>query len=190
MFAATIQRMTAMSVEDFSREAAPLRPLLRAVVASVLRAAPDNPDVDDAVSETMRRGLEGRERLRTGEPLRAWMVGIAKHVALDAVRSRARALKRAPREASPESSRDITDRIPDSKPSPLEHASRLQEVERVEAALEQLPSKQREVIVLFFIEGLSYVEIGQKLDVPLGTVATWILRGRRSLAAALEKEKE
>jgi RNA polymerase sigma factor (sigma-70 family) len=186
-----IHAMTAvMSVEDFSREAAPLRPLLRAVAASVLRSAPDHPDVDDAVSETMRRAIEGRARIRAGEPLRGWMIGIAKHVALDAARSRTRALKRRPSDASPESTRDITDRIPDSKPSPFDRAARTQEITQLESALRELPDKQREVIVLFFIEGLSYVEIGQKLGVPMGTVATWILRGRRSLAAALAERRD
>jgi RNA polymerase sigma-70 factor, ECF subfamily len=188
MFASTITAMSVeLSMEDFSRQAAPLRPLLRGVVASILHSTPDNPDVDDAVSETMRRALEGRSRLRTGEPLRAWMVGIAKHVALDAARGRARALRRQPTEGSPDSVRDLTDRIPDSKPSPLERAARMQEVRRVEAALRTLPDNQREAVVLFFIDGLSYVEIGKRLEVPMGTVATWILRGRRALAAALKE---
>ena len=176
-----------MSLEDFSRQAAPLRPLLRAVVASVLRSPPDNPDVDDAVSETMRRAIEGRARLRSGEPLRAWMVGIAKHVALDTARSRTRALKRQAIETPPDSTRDITDRIVDSKPSPLDRASRRQEVERLEVVMRSLPDKQREAITLFFIDGLSYAEIGERLGVPLGTVATWILRGRRALCAALRE---
>jgi RNA polymerase sigma factor (sigma-70 family) len=191
MFAGTMSFMgMAMSIEDFSRQAAPLRPLLRAVVASVLRSAPDSPDVDDAVSETMRRAIEGRARLRSGEPMRAWMVGIAKHVALDAARSRTRALKRQPADASPESSRDVTDRIPDSKPSPLERVARMQEVEHLSAELDRLPGKQRDAILLFFMEGLSYVEIGEKLGVPMGTVATWILRGRRTLAAALAERRD
>ena len=178
-----------LTVEELGQQAAPLRPLLRAVVASVLRSPPDNPDVDDAVSETMRRAIEGRARLRPGEPLRAWMVGIAKHVALDAARSRTRALKRqapgAPDSAA-ESTRDVTDRIADTKPSPLERATRRQEIERLDAALQALPEKQHDAIVLFYVEGRSYAEIAQQLGVPLGTVATWILRGRQTLAATMK----
>jgi RNA polymerase sigma-70 factor (ECF subfamily) len=177
----------AAPIDAFSREAAALRPLLRAVAASVLRSPPDDPDVDDAVSETMRRALEGRARLRAGEPLRGWMVGIAKHVALDTARSRTRALKRRPPD-SPDSTRDVTERIADTLPSPFDRAARTQEISRLEAVLRDLPEKQREVVVLFFIEGLSYVEIGKKLDVPIGTVATWILRGRRTLAANLRRD--
>jgi RNA polymerase sigma factor (sigma-70 family) len=180
----------AMPLEAFSRQAAELRPLLRAVAASVLHVAPEHPDVDDAVSETMRRAIEGRARLRPGEPLRAWIVGIVKHVALDAARSRTRALKRQASEPAPSSARDLTDRIPDSKPSPFDRTARTQELARVESALAELPEKQREAVVLFFLEGLSYVEIGERLGVPMGTVATWILRGRRHLAATLTERRE
>ncbi|HEX4512109.1 MAG TPA: RNA polymerase sigma factor, partial [Polyangiaceae bacterium] len=115
----------------------------------------------------------------------AWIVGIVKHVALDVARSRTRQQKRIATEVAPESARDLTERIPDSKPSPFERAARTQEIARLEIALSSLPDNQREAIVLFFIEGLSYVEIGKKLGVPMGTVATWILRGRKALAATL-----
>jgi len=176
----------APTLEAFSREAAELRPLLRAVAASVLHVGPEHPDVEDAVSETMRRAIEGRARIRAGESIRAWIVGIVKHVALDTARSRTRQQKRIVTEvAPPESTPDLTDRIPDSKPSPFERAARTQEIARLEGALSALPDNQREAIVLFFIEGLSYVEIGKKLGVPMGTVATWILRGRKALAATL-----
>jgi RNA polymerase sigma-70 factor (ECF subfamily) len=175
----------APTLEAFSREAAELRPLLRAVAASMLHVGPEHPDVEDAVSETMRRAIEGRTRIRAGESIRAWIVGIVKHVALDAARSRTRQQKRIATEVAPESARDLTDRIPDSKPSPFERAARTQEIARLESALSSLPDNQREAIVLFFIEGLSYVEIGKKLGVPMGTVATWILRGRKALAATL-----
>ena len=177
----------APTLEAFSREAAELRPLLRAVAASVLHVGPEHPDVEDAVSETMRRAIEGRTRIRAGESIRAWIVGIVKHVALDTARSRTRQQKRTASDVAPESSStpDLADRIPDSKPSPFERAARTQEVARLERALSSLPDNQREAIVLFFIEGLSYVEIGKKLGVPMGTVATWILRGRKALAATL-----
>jgi RNA polymerase sigma factor (sigma-70 family) len=189
-FAGNIAGMTAsaMSIDALSREAAEMRPLLRAVAASVLHVRPEHPDVDDAVSETMRRAIEGRARLRSGEPVRAWIVGIVKHVALDAARGRTRALKRqAPETAPTESSRNLADHIPDSKPSPFDRAARTQEITRLESALGELPEKQRDALVLFFMEGLSYVEIGKKLGVPMGTVATWIMRGRKTLAATLER---
>src|SRR5262245_15882905 len=100
----------------FSHEAESLRPLVRAVAAHILRQNRMHPDVDDCVSGTWRRALEGRERLREGEPLRPWLLGIARHVALDAVRARQRAVRRTVPPPSDDSEESAVDRVPDSGP--------------------------------------------------------------------------
>jgi len=60
----------------------------------------------------------------------------------------------------------------------------------VNAALEQLPVAFREVLVLREMEELSYKEIAQVLDVPIGTVMSRLARGRALLAQQLAGEKE
>jgi RNA polymerase sigma-70 factor (ECF subfamily) len=57
--------------------------------------------------------------------------------------------------------------------------------EEVMAAVEALPREFREAVVLGDIEGLSYNEIAEVLDVPIGTVKSRLYRGRRQLARAL-----
>src|SRR5262245_50233173 len=71
-------------------EMVPLMGAVRAVSSAMLRLGPTHPDVEDCTSETMRRAVEGRARLRPGEPLRPWLLGIARHVALDMLRARKR----------------------------------------------------------------------------------------------------
>lgn len=173
---------------EIAKDTAELRVVVRSVVASVLGAAPNHPDVDDATNETLRRALEGHERVRDGEPLRAWVVGIARNVARDVIRQRARAWKRTAHEEPTDSTRDLTERVPDSKPSPEGRALRTEEIARVRRALADLPEGQRRAIELFHIEGRSYVEISGRLGVPVGTVATWILRARKALAESLKEE--
>src|SRR3954470_332711 len=73
-----------------SQEMAALRPVVRAVIACVLGEGKAHPDVEDGTHETLRRALEGHARLREGEALRPWLIGIARHVALDARRRRKR----------------------------------------------------------------------------------------------------
>ena len=63
-------------------------PGVRAGVAAVLAVGRDHADGDDATSETLRRAIEGQARFRNGEPVRPWLMGIARHVALDARRAR------------------------------------------------------------------------------------------------------
>src|SRR6516225_1520615 len=86
----------------FAAAAAQLGPHVRAVVAAVLRLGRDHPDVDDCTHEALRRALEGRDRLREGEPLRPWVTGIARHVALDALRARKRQRQRIVQESGGE----------------------------------------------------------------------------------------
>ncbi|CAN5712801.1 N/A [soil metagenome] len=164
-------------------ELAALRPLVRAIVAKALRSAPTHADVDDAVAETMRRALEGATRIRDGEPIRPWVIGIAKHVAMDVHRARARGAT-----IRSDDSGDGADKVPDSSPSPFDRVAHAQDRKRLESALATLPGGMREALLLFHADGKSYAEIAARLRVPVGTVATWILRARRSLAESLAEE--
>ena len=80
-----------------ARETAALRPAVRAVIASMLREAPSHPDVDDATNESLRRALEHPDRLHDAINCRAYVLGIARHVALDVIRSRLSTLSTAKR---------------------------------------------------------------------------------------------
>lgn len=179
----------ALRAAAVSDDVAALRPLVCTVVAAMLRTSPGHPDVDDAASETLRRALEGRARLRAGEPLRPWIVGIAKHVAMDVLRARARTAPTPPPRDG-DSTPDLSERVPDSSPSPFERLSRAQDAARVRKALEKLPASMRSALWRFHAEGKSYAEIALELDVPVGTVATWILRARRALAEHLTEGSE
>lgn len=167
-------------------EAAALRPVVRAAIACVLGERIDHPDVEDCTHEALTRAFEGRSRLRDGEPLRPWVLGIARHVALDVLRRRRRT-RRA--EASPqedaEGPREILEAVEDPSPGPEERASQRERALRIEAALQKLAEPQRRALLAFHVDGLNYQQISRRLGIPLGTVATWIARGRRCLAEAL-----
>jgi RNA polymerase sigma factor (sigma-70 family) len=162
-------------------------PTLRAVIAAVLAVGRDHADVADGVGETTRRAVEGASRLRAEEPVRPWLVGIARHVALDARRARGRALRRADRTeaGTPENPLDM---IASQRPDPFEALARAESDARVREALEALPDHSRKALTLFHLDGLRYEEIGERLGVPMGTVATWIARGRKALQGELERK--
>lgn len=179
----------AIAATLFARESAAQKPAIVAVIACVLGERRDHPDVEDCASETLRRALEGRSRLRDGEPMRPWLLGIARHVAIDLRRKRRR-------ERAMESPRDADDReplahsIPDPTPPPDERAAKAERARRITAALDVLTQGQREAMVLFHVEGEGYQQIAERMGVPLGTVATWLSRGRRTLAEALAEPLE
>lgn len=163
---------------EADEDAAKLGPVVRAVVAKTLQLSQRDPDVDDGVSETLRRVLEGRARLRPGEALAPWAIGIARHVAIDMLRSKRRVDKLDPETTLGE--------LADPRPSPEERAIEEDQRDLLKRALATLDEGPRRALELFHGEGASYDEICARLGVPMGTVATWIARGRRALAAALK----
>lgn len=174
--------------------AASLRLVVRSVIASMLGVGRDHPDVEDCTHEALSRALEGKDRLREGEPLRPWVIGIARHVALDARRA-----QRARREISASSFEgdegdrsmgSLLERIEDPAPGPEERAMAASQRQRLSEAMLKLSADQRGAMLMFHVDGLGYQDIAQRLGVPLGTVATWISRGRRAVADALGEKSE
>lgn len=160
-----------------------LRPTLRAVAARVLSLPGQHSDVEDCVAEALRRVFEGRARLRDGEPIGPWAVGIVRHVALDLLRARRREATRRGDEAAEAE-------VPDSAPGPDLLIEQRRELASVRSALDALPEGQRRAIVAFHVEGASYQAIARELNVAMGTVATWIARGRRALVASVRPSPE
>ena len=183
-----------LNAAEREREARALRPVVRGVVAHVLGEAMSSADVEECTQEAMRRAFEGRDSLRDGQALAAWASGIARHVALDEIRSRRRArarLQLAPKsEGEASDGLDAIEKVADSAPDAFEQLARADRDARIRAAMGKLPEKQREVLTLFHLEGLDYKAIAARLNVPLGTVATWVLRGRRAMAEGLDLQKE
>lgn len=61
----------------------------------------------------------------------------------------------------------------------------------VRAWLAELPESQRQALTLFYLEEKSYEEVAAQLNAPMGSVKTWIYRGRRSLTEKrLQKETD
>lgn len=181
----------AARADALAEETASLRLVVRSVVASVLGLGPSHPDVEDCAHEALSRAIEGKSRLRPGEPLRPWLIGIARHVAIDALRSKKRSRQRTAIDGSDgESDAPLLDRVADPTPGPEEQASTAQRAARIERALAKLPEEQRKALVLFHVDGLKYQAIAAQLGVPMGTVATWIARGRKTIAESLGEDHE
>jgi RNA polymerase sigma-70 factor (ECF subfamily) len=118
-------------------------------------------------------------------------VGIARHVAIDTLRrkKRDRQWTIADRHDD-DSDTPLLDRVADPTPGPEERASTTERAVLMEAALARLPAEQKQALMLFHLEGLKYQAIAARLGVPMGTVATWIARGRKAIAEALGEHQE
>jgi len=190
--ATTMATPTGSEIAVSSQEMVPLVGAVRAVAAAVLRLRQEDPDVQDCTSETLRRAMEGRSRLRAGEPVRPWMLGIARHVALDMLRARKRhgVVRDYAYGNDGDDGISRTETIPDEGAAPDELLDQARTRQQIKNAMSALPEPMAMALMKFHIDGRSYQEIAEEMKVPLGTVATWVTRGRKTLAERLgPKEK-
>lgn len=158
----------------FQREMVELLPRLRRF-ARVLAREPA--DADDLVQLTVERALARQDRWQEGSRLDSWMFRIMKNAWIDETRSRRRqGAVFAPEEAGA--------RIGDDGAA----AERRLEVAEVERELIRLPEDQRMAVALVLIEGLSYREASDVLEVPMGTLTSRLVRGRNAVLARLGGE--
>jgi RNA polymerase sigma-70 factor (ECF subfamily) len=143
----------------------------RDVYGAVLRDVRDPDEAEDVTQIAFLNAFRALRRGEEPEKPRAWLETIARNV----VRRRYRALATRPREVllDPDAAPDLTDL---DGPSAGEIA----------AAIRRLPPNQRAVILLREIQGLSYAEIAQELDLSVAAVETLIFRARGNLAGELE----
>lgn len=128
-------------------------------------------DAQDAAQETFVRAFVHRSRIDPNRPILPWLLTIARNLCLDRLRKK-----------SPEPEADIALRPdPSETRDPARSAEASEEMTALAAALAALPEGQREAIVRFHLDNMSYQDIAESLEVPVGTIMTWIHRGRARL---------
>jgi RNA polymerase sigma-70 factor (ECF subfamily) len=160
---------------------ASLAQVMRAVAARVLARSTGDPDVDDVLQDALRRVVESGEfQRRDPASLRPWALGVVRHVALDHLRGN----RRRDRQTTliDDGHRE---QLAAQTPDPFELVSGRNEIELAAAVLADLPDEMRRALVLFHVDGLGYKAIAQRMNVPLGTVATWVTRGRKLLSIGM-----
>ena len=159
-----------MSVDELSMILPALLPRLWRFAA---RLARDPHDAEDLVQRACVRALERRQQLQPGTAPLSWMYSIMHSVWLNEVRAR-RIRSRAGMEWN--------DEVADSIPDPSGASPEMDTLHRqVIAAVERLPDAQRTVMLLVAVEGLSYREAAEVLDVPVGTVMSRLARARLTI---------
>lgn len=135
-----------------------------------------SPDAEDVAQDTFIRAFVHFERFDPERPVLPWLVAIARRLCLDLLRRRKMMASVEP----------MTISDPPA-PGPEGEAALREQLGRLERALDGLDEGPREAIVLFHMEGMSYRDIAAALEVPMGTVMTWLHRGRAQLKKVLEE---
>ena len=146
----------------------------RFIYTVAYRLTGNHDDAQDLVQEVLLRVRRGLTTYKPGS-MEGWLSRIATNAFLDEMRRR----QRRP-----------TDALPDERLLPAQPAAEVtleHEVlpDHVQAAIMRLPDEFRAAVVLCDVAGLSYQDIAESLDVPVGTVRSRIHRGRALLREAL-----
>jgi RNA polymerase sigma-70 factor (ECF subfamily) len=146
----------------------------RQAFALCLRLTGNRTDAADALQECQIAVWRNLHRFEHRCPFGAWVFTIARNAALSVIRARGR---------RPETGLDdLEDRPRDASAAPF--ADVLVETMSVQAALETLPDKHREALLLW-VGGMPYAQVAELMGAPLNSVKVWIHRARTSLKAQL-----
>jgi RNA polymerase sigma-70 factor (ECF subfamily) len=159
-----------------------------ALYTAALRMTRNPAEAEDLVQETYLKAYRAFGSFEQGTNLKAWLYKILTNTFINAYRSR----RRRPEQTEIE---DVEDLYLYRRLGGLEAATAGRSAEEevldhftdteVKEALESLPESFRMTVLLADVEGFSYREIADIMDIPIGTVMSRLHRGRRALQKAL-----
>ncbi|MGY4769729.1 sigma-70 family RNA polymerase sigma factor [Kribbella sp. CWNU-51] len=164
--------------DRFEAEAVPLLPRLR---VAALRLTRNHADADDLLQETYLRAYRGFARFERGTNLTGWLYRILRNTFINSYRKRQHEPMTVPHDSwhldvaqghvEPSVEATVIDSIAD---------------ERLVEALSSLPERYRRVLLLYDVDGFSYLEIAEIVGIPRGTVTSRLHRGRRTLRERMQ----
>ncbi|UVA78713.1 RNA polymerase sigma factor [Pandoraea commovens] len=147
--------------------------LLPRLWAFALRITGDRHDAEDLVQRACVHALERVHQWQPGSSALSWMFSIVHTTWINEIRAR-----RVRSRGSLAWDEADVDAIPDFQASTPEE---LASCHQVFGAVDRLPEAQRLVLLLVAVEGMSYQEAAEVLDVPIGTVMSRLSRARRTI---------
>ena len=166
-----------------------LRRYQRPVLSLIHRMVRDREQAEDLAQDTFVKVLNALDRYRPEFKFSSWIFKIAHNTALDALRRRelpTLSLDGAPDAVSAEAQEATRPMVAVDEQSPDDYAAGRELGVHIEAAIARLRPEYRTAVTLYQIEGFAYEEIAETMELPLGTVKTFIHRARRELREQLE----
>ena len=147
-------------------------------------------DASDVVVEAFVRVFQGLHTFRGEANFGTWLHRVVVNTFLD-MRKRSKGRHHVSLEEQLELDGDTVSRqIEDTSPGPEELVEQEEREEVLQKAIAQLPPERRILIVLYHFENLSYEEIAQMLNLPVGTVKSRLNRARLALREILQPSRE
>lgn len=165
-----------------------IRRYQRPVFSLIYRMVRDRELAEDLAQETFIKVLNAIDTYRPEYKFSSWIFKIANNAAIDHLRRRGLdtlSLDGSPHAETADAIEATTLQISDGQESQLDEVTSRELGSQIEVAINQLRPEYRSCIILRHIDGRPYEEIAEILDLPLGTVKTYIHRARNELRILL-----
>src|SRR2546422_1799094 len=161
---------------------------MSSLYTAALRMTRNPADAEDLVQETYLKAYRAFGSFQEGTNIKAWLYRILTNTFINSYRAR----KRRPEQSDIEDVEDLYlyRRLGAEETAPAGRSAEDQVLEHfteseIKEALESLPEQFRIAVLLGDVEGFSYKEIAEILDIPIGTVMSRLHRGRKALQKRL-----
>lgn len=165
----------------------------RPIFSLLYRMVRDRELAEDLSQDTFVKALNAIESYKPEYKFSSWLFKIANNAAIDHLRRReldTLSLEGSPHAVTPDAVEATALQIGDRGETPLDIVEAKELGGEIERAIAQLRPEYRACILLRHVDGRAYEEIGEMLDLPLGTVKTYIHRARNELRRSLAHLKE
>ena len=165
----------------------------RPIFSLIYRMVRDRELAEDLAQETFVKALNALDSYRPEYKFSSWIFKISNNAAIDHLRRReldTLSLEGSPHAATPDAVEATALQIGDRGETPLDVVEAKELGGEIEQAIARLRPEYRQCILLRHVEGRAYEEIAEILDLPLGTVKTYIHRARNELRTYLAHLRE
>ena len=134
-------------------------------------------DSEDALQETFRKVIKALPRYREESHFKSWLFRIGHNTALDVLKGRKKMMQL---------SDEMSGGLESEENRPDECLSEQERFQRLRAAIAKLPEKEKVVVTLRLQEDLSFKEIAQVMETPLGTILARMHKAKQRLKLQLQ----
>jgi RNA polymerase sigma-70 factor (ECF subfamily) len=167
--------------KDQSAYATLMKRYKKAVYFMILKMIRDADDAEDLTMEAFAKAFRNLERFKKDYTFSTWLFRIATNNTIDFIRKKKLKTMSLNTTLSDDSGNSVNIDVEDDENNPQDEFIKSQRIEMVRVFVDKLPAKYRKLVQMRYFDELSYEEIAQELNKPLGTVKAQLHRSRELL---------
>lgn len=162
----------------------------RPVYHMVLKMVRNVDDAEDLTIEAFAKAFKNLHKFKKDYTFSTWLFRIATNNAIDFIRKKRLDTMSLDTSFKDDNGEAVSIDVEDRNLNPQEEAIKSQKIELIQMFVTKLPAKYQRLVRLRYFQELSYEEIAQELDAPLGTVKAQLHRARELMYDLVKNKKE